>query len=196
MNEFRCSKQFNMASTKNVSIFKISIFILLIVVSSSIVNGSINPLAEPCLGAGSSKVRALNIDSTLAACGEHIQCVGDVTDSKLSCSFEKPYFDAESQECVAREEVCFHCPKTPYALVSVPHTCKQFILCINNKPIASSCPDGLVFDGRPGVHQCNFPPNNDPNECFKEDKDDFESKTCPPIVGSVPFFEANDKNSL
>jgi hypothetical protein len=52
-----------------------------------------------------------------------------------------------------------------------------------------ACPDTLVFDGRPGIHQCNYEPA--PNECFREDKDDFESKRCE-NVGKDPVYEAFD----
>ncbi|XP_031628128.1 uncharacterized protein LOC116343939 [Contarinia nasturtii] len=171
---------------------KFSILLLLAgVVKSAVVNSYLNPLTEPCYGAGNSKVRAITVDSLLSDCGDYVLCVNDITDQKETCPFDNPYFDAESGECVDHSDVCFKCPGT-YELISVPNACQQFILCFNGKPLLSACQGNLVFDGRPGIHQCNYGPSELPTECFREDKDDFESKPCPNAAGKEPLFEAFD----
>ncbi|XP_031628738.1 uncharacterized protein LOC116344374 [Contarinia nasturtii] len=186
-----------MAAVKYVSHFfsKNVILILLFigVVTSAVVNNYVNALTEPCYGAGNGRVRALTIDSLLDDCNKYVQCLSDQTEEVLTCPFDKPYFNAEDQECSHRSDVCFRCPNTKFELISVPHICRQYILCFNNKPLALACPEPLVFDGSPGIHQCNYEPG--PSECFREDKDDYESKICPPI-GKEPKFEAADNSGI
>lgn len=170
---------------------EITVFMVGVVNSSVLTNNQVIELADPCYGAGFSKVRAITKDGVVAPCYEYVQCIDDLTDEILSCPYHMPYFDAENQECVDHADVCFQCPKTPYALVSVPNICQQYISCVNGKPFLSACQGGLVFDGRPGVHQCNFAPNNDPVECFRENLDDLENKPCP-SYHNKPIFETSD----
>lgn len=106
------------------------------------------------------------------------------------------YWDAESQFCTKgpnAQAVCFKCPaKKVYSLSSVPYACSQYIQCFNDKPTLYGCSGNLVFDGRPGVHQCNFkPPNVD---CYREDSKDLESSTCPAIKDGPIFL--TDKSDV
>ncbi|XP_031628373.1 uncharacterized protein LOC116344103 isoform X1 [Contarinia nasturtii] len=175
-----------MAITRDVfNLFsKIAILILLIgVVQSSVVNKFVNPLTNPCYGAGNQRVRALTYDSFLADCNQYVQCENDQMDQPLECP-SGTYFDADSGECVHNRDVCFRCPNKEYALVSVPNVHQQFILCFKGKPLLSACEGDLYFDGSPGVHQCNF-------KWGAEFEGDFENQLCPP-VGNEPKYVASE----
>lgn len=104
-------------------------------------------------------------------------------------------FDTEKEICISgvnAESVCFKCPNRVYALKSVPHACMQYIECFNGNPTLNVCSGDLVFDGRPGLHQCNFRPPYD--ECYREDDQSIEENVCPPINGAPVFMrDPNDR---
>lgn len=70
------------------------------------------------------------------------------------------------------------------------------IQCYQGKATLFSCPGNLVFDGRTGIHQCNFAPAN--NQCNRENSADIEyTKECPNVGNDKPAFLADptDKNA-
>lgn len=147
----------------------------------------LNPLTNPCKGRGTGKVRAIDVNSVIHDCSLYVECANDQVVAENKCEYERLYFNAETEECVESSDVCFRCPpNTIYELVSVPHICSQFIHCFNNIAVLGACPGDLVYDGRPGIHQCNRAER--PGECYRENRDDYEYRPCPPIT-SVPRLE-------
>lgn len=130
-------------------------------------------------------VRALDGNSSPSDCSQFNECYNNQVQEKLTCPDDRPYFDAQNQECVQNRDVCFKCPHNEYELFAVPHVPKQFILCFKRKPVVSSCNTGLVFDGRPGVHQCN-------NEWGAEDQSDLENTQCPSISNEPVYMTIQD----
>ncbi|XP_031628374.1 uncharacterized protein LOC116344103 isoform X2 [Contarinia nasturtii] len=168
---------------------KFAISILLIgVVKPSVLNKFVNPLTEPCYGAGNQRVRAITTNSFLADCRQYVQCINDISDQTFTCPPERPYFDANYGKCVHNKNVCFRCPHEEYSLISVPYVHQQFILCFKGKPLLSACEGKLLFDGSAGIHQCNY-------EWAPEYEEDFENKLCP-HVDDEPIYEATDDSTV
>lgn len=107
-------------------------------------------------------------------------------------------FDAESELCVPddmTDTVCFRCPETSdYELISVPNICIQYIECLRGNPTLKACADGLVFDGRAGIHQCNQEPSD--SQCYREDLTDIEHQSCPPIYDQPFYYVELDNPSM
>lgn len=162
--------------------------------NQTLTNNFLNPLTNPCAGRGNGKVRSIDVNSVISDCSEYIECVNDQQIDVKKCGYGMQYFNAETEECVGTSEVCFRCPtNTVYELVSVPHICTQFVHCFNGLAVLGACPGDLVFDGRPGIHQCNRA--DKPNQCYRENKDDFEYKPCPPVSNEPKLEVAEDNQS-
>lgn len=135
---------------------RITIFILLFnCVASSFVNYS-NPITDPCVGHKNGRARVITLDSTIGSCSEYFECFNGMktTDVPFSCDSYRPYFDAESQNCVEIFDVCFQCPyDIDYKLLTVPHAPIQFIQCFQRRPLLLACSENLEFDER--IQQCN-----------------------------------------
>lgn len=139
-------------------------------------------LDNPCFGRRDGFAR------DLASCERYFSCEnGNAYAGQCEAGY---VFDAESELCVANDQapnVCFKCnPTKYYQLFSVPKACSQYILCFNGKPKLHACSNGLVFDGRNGIHQCNRKPGN--VECYREDAVDLELSVCPPVNDTPIFF--------
>lgn len=139
--------------------------------------------ANPCVGHVEGFAR------DLYACERYFYCDGNGNARPGVCDFDY-VFDAERQMCVTRhtgDQVCFKCPSSHfYGLKSVPHACQQFIQCFNGNPTLHLCPNGLVFDGRSGIHQCNTPPYQ--GGCHREGTSDLDQGICPPIYNQPVFL--------
>lgn len=143
------------------------------------------PAPNPCTGRGEGFAR------DLYACEKYFYCDFNGNAYPGVCPLDT-VFNAEIQMCVARhtaEHVCFKCPPNQYyALKSVPHACQQFIQCFKGNPSLHLCSNGLVFDGRSGIKQCNRPPHQ--GGCHRENPGDLDQENCPPIYDR-PIFLAD-----
>lgn len=95
------------------------------------------------------------------------------------------FFDVARQECVrANNRRCFICPQTGYTLFSMPRACNQFIRCWNGRPTLHACPQGMAFDGRNGIRNCNWQPGN--GVCHNSGWAHVGSNIhlCPAVVGN------------
>lgn len=155
-----------------------NIFIVLFLLRDSIsfVNKSVNYsnyLTNPCYGQTNSFVR------DLSSCKQYYQCE-DGEPNPGTCD-DGYVFYAETEKCVDEShasEACFRCnAKKQYELVSVPGACQQYIQCMHDTPSLRICPNGLVFDGRTGIHQCNKEPFS--GGCHREEPNDIENRDCP-----------------
>lgn len=139
-------------------------------------------LDNPCYG------REEGFARDLASCERYYYCKdGNAFTGECDLGL---VFDAESELCVSGENadrVCFRCSADKsYELISVPSACSQFIRCFNGYPTLHVCPGKLVFDGRSGIRQCNkAPPQGD---CFRENPNDIDQGTCPPIYNEPVYF--------
>lgn len=125
----------------------------------------------------------------LYACEKYFYCDGHGNAHPGVCDFGY-VFDGETQMCVTQQnanQVCFKCsPSKFYELISVPHACQQFIQCFKGMPSLHLCSNGLVFDGRSGIHQCNSPPYQ--GGCHRESFNDPDQGNCPPIFDRPVFL--------
>lgn len=140
---------------------------------------------NPCVGG-----RGEGFARDLMECGRYFYCDGNGNAFPGVCDYDY-VFDAETQMCVTRysaDQVCFKCSSKFYELMSVPHACQQFIQCFNGRPTLHLCSDGLVYDGRSGIRQCNTPPYQ--GGCHRENPGDVEQGTCPQIYDR-PIFLAD-----
>lgn len=101
------------------------------------------------------------------------------------------FFNAERETCVRQQDAdCFKCPENEsYRLLSVPRACQQYIRCFFDSPTLHACPNGLVFDGRRAVRNCNHQPAN--GGCHREDHLENEGNpavTRCPWVGNRPVY--------
>lgn len=139
-------------------------------------------LDNPCYGRKDGFAR------DLSSCQKYFSCQNGVAFSG-DCNPDY-YFDGESEQCLLNQnKVCFKCnPNKNYQLFSVPKACSQYILCFNGKPKLHACSNGLVFDGRNRIHQCNKEP-----ECYREEAVDIDD--CPPIKDEPIFYnEPTDRS--
>lgn len=140
-------------------------------------------LDNPCFGRSDGYAR------DLSSCQEYFYCVNGKINGSGKCD-QDYFFDAETEQCkLDNDKVCFKCnPNKNYQLFSVPKACSQYILCFNGKPKLHRCSNGLVFDGRNRIHQCNKEP-----ECHREEATDIDD--CPPIRDEPIFFsEPSDRS--
>lgn len=142
----------------------------------------LSPLDNPCTGRRNGFAR------DLTSCERYYYCEnGDAYSGICDPNY---IFNAETEECVSSQnadQVCFRCSADKsYELVSVPNACPQFIRCFRGYPSLHLCPNGLVFDGRGGVHQCNTSPGQ--GGCFRENQSDVDQGICPPIYDGPIFY--------
>lgn len=102
-------------------------------------------------------------------------------------------FDGETEQCVDRSKArCFQCPQNePFRLLSVPNACPQYLSCFLGTVSLNACPNGLVFDGRRGIRNCNRQPNM--SGCYRENDVDSSGpvvERCP-VVTDRPVFIAD-----
>lgn len=141
---------------------------------------------HPCHGVSTGWGMHLQTCRQFWRCEEHPPTVGSCRDNE--------YFDVANQRCVAEENRhCFRCPPFGHTLFSVPRACHQFIRCWNGEAVLNSCPKGLVFDGRRGVRQCNWPSNDGCHSSgwhHDNDVDDNVNYVCPSVVerNGLPLF--------
>lgn len=106
-------------------------------------------------------------------------------------------FDIIGQRCVLpRNSNCFTCPQErPYELRSVPGVCHQYTRCFNGRVSLHCCPNGLWFDGRNGIRNCNRRPAN--GVCHPEPGDtNGNVGNCPNVQMSRPmYFRPHDSCS-
>lgn len=139
-------------------------------------------LDNPCYGRNDGFAR------DLSSCQQYFSCLNGTA---YNGTCERDYFfDGETEKCRLNEDkVCFKCnPNKNYQLFSVPKACSQYILCFNGKPKLHLCSNGLVFDGRNRIHQCNKAP-----ECHREEAVDIDD--CPSIKDEPIFYgEPSDRS--
>lgn len=96
------------------------------------------------------------MDSSITRCSEYFECRNGekTTPEPYWCPADKPFFDAEVEDCVPDSSKCFQCSyNLDYELFAVANAPIQFIQCFKQKSLLLACPDGLEFDNR--IKQCN-----------------------------------------
>lgn len=154
---------------------------LLAIVVSTHAQGQVHP----CHGVHRGWQPVLNACQSFWRCEENPPTIG-------SCR-QNEFFDVNSQQCVqSQNRRCFACPFSGYALFSMPRACHQFIRCWNGRSTLHTCPNGMVFDGRTGVRQCNWIPGN--GGCHSSgwgiDGIGGNSNLCPSVVNNngLPLY--------
>lgn len=141
-----------------------------------------NEIRDPCVG------RASGFARDLTSCRHYFWCANGVG-SRGVCN-NNQFFNGEIERCVTQDQrQCFECRATEaYHLNSVPNACHQYIQCFNSRPTLHLCPQGLVYDGRTGIQQCNVPPPT--GGCYRENDGPGESDppvNCPAVT-SKPVY--------
>lgn len=157
------------------------------------VNKSVNffsHLTNPCYS------RRNGLARDLSSCKQYFQC--DNGEPSWGICDDGYVFNAETEMCVDEvhsAEACFRCDsQKQYELVSVPGACQQYIQCVHSIPSLRICPNGLVFDGRAGVHQCNMQPSM--GGCHRENANDIEKRKCPPSANEPIYIIDPDNRSV
>jgi len=154
--------------------------------SGTLVNAQGNDptiLQNPCRGRGDGFAR------DLTSCNHYFYCTNG-NSIRGVCSNNR-LFDAEREFCVNPNSArCFQCPRTnSYELISVPNACPQFVRCFNGSPTLHICPQGLVFDGRAQIKQCNIGTAN--GSCYRENSEVVPPppvQRCPTVTNRPVFF--------
>lgn len=96
----------------------------------------------------------------------------DSPPSRGVCDSDRVFND-QTQGCAPLEWTrCYRCTEvTSFRQSSIFGACRQFARCFRGRPDLFSCPEGLVFDGRAHIRNCNYPPPV--GRCFASD-DDFD----------------------
>lgn len=164
---------------------KIQAVLALAFATVAIANAQYN--VHPCQGHADGFARDLH------SCAHYWRCDrGQGTRGKCQ---NGRLFDAETQACLLRDQVeCFQCPPNGYSLISVPGACPQYLQCFHGSVTLDTCPQGLVFDGRRSVKNCNREPYH--GGCYREGNstvDNPVSARCPLVAGGPVFIR--DKHS-
>lgn len=139
---------------------------------------------HPCHG------RNVGFARDIQSCAHFWRC-GENPPSRGICPNQNT-FDGELERCVLpRNSRCFQCGnRVPYELRSVPRICQQFTRCTSGTATLHACPNGLFFDGRNGIRNCNWRPAG--GGCHRENENDGDNTgLCPSVVGHrVLYFRA------
>lgn len=154
--------------------------LLLVFAAVAIANSQYN--VHPCYG------HQVGFARDFHSCAHFWHCGNNGVTSRGVCPNGR-LFDVEKQQCLVKDQVrCFQCPNEPFRLLSVARACPQYIMCFNGAASLNGCPPGLVFDGRSGVHNCNYEPY--PGGCHRENdvsNSDPEVERCPAVT-SQPVY--------
>lgn len=156
--------------------------VLLLLALASISVASAQYFVNPCFGRPNGRAR------DIVSCANYFECTNGKAYPRVCPGGQ--LFDGEREQCLPQTQAqCFQCPINEFRLISVPRACPQYYQCFLGSISLNACPNGLVFDGRKTVRNCNTQPST--GGCYRENEQSGDPiwPRCPQVTDRPIFIQ-------